>query len=83
MRDLAGRREVERRYPEERLPDGERIVWISAEAALSQDRSRGFERLSQTVVSETVTRDGPATGPVASRTRVENQRLRKPNVGRF
>jgi hypothetical protein len=53
MRDLAGRREVERRYPEERLPDGERIVWISAEAALSQDRSRGFERLSQTVVCET------------------------------
>jgi len=60
MRDLAGRREVECRYPEERLPDGERIVWISAEAALSQDRSRGFERLSQTVVSETVSREGAA-----------------------
>lgn len=32
-RDLARRREIERRYPNGRLPDGKRIVWIGAEAA--------------------------------------------------
>jgi len=83
MRDLAGRREVERRYPEERLPDGERIVWISAEAALSQDRSRGFERLSQTVVCETVCSNGLTTPPAAFTTRVRNQRLVRISVRRF
>ena len=83
MRDLAGRREVERRYPEERLPDGERIVWISAEAALSQDRSRGFERLSQTVACATPRRDHGSNAGRAFATRVENQRLRNGGVQRF
>lgn len=33
VRDLARRREIERRYPGGRLPDGKRIVWIDSEAA--------------------------------------------------
>jgi len=32
-RDMTRRQEIERRYPDGRLPDGKRIVWIGAEAA--------------------------------------------------
>ena len=54
-----------------------RLRWLLAECY----RNEGV--LSQTVVSETVSREGAAKGPEASRIRVENQRLKEPGVRRL